>query len=225
MIKALIFDFDGVLVESVDVKTEAFMVLFKGCPKHLKEIQEYHLRNGGISRSEKIQYFYKNILKQSLSDNKLKELCSQFHRLVIDKVVAAPFVMGAEELLQKCLGRYRMYVVSGTPQDELKEVVKLRNLEKYFKGIFGSPAKKEKLVQEIMNRNHFDPSEIVFIGDSITDFNAAKETGVYFAARIADNNLDWSNDPAVLLKCADLTNVNLFLEDLNKKKETVFEKR
>src|SRR5262245_27125798 len=132
MIKAVIFDFDGVVVESVDIKTEAFRELFQGYPAHLKEILEYHLLHGGISRQEKIKYFYKHILKKPLADTELKSLSDQFSVLVNNKVIAAPFVDGAEELLKKCQVRYSVFVVSGTPEDEVRDIVKSRKLEKYF---------------------------------------------------------------------------------------------
>ena len=61
MIKAIIFDFDGVLVESAEIKTEAFRQLFSSFPDKVHEIVEYHKRNMGISRYVKFRYFYENI--------------------------------------------------------------------------------------------------------------------------------------------------------------------
>ena len=55
MIKAIIFDFDGVICESVNVKTIAFKKLFADYPEHQDRIVEYHLVNGGISRYEKLR--------------------------------------------------------------------------------------------------------------------------------------------------------------------------
>ena len=71
MFKAVIFDFDGVLVESVDVKTNAFKKLFEKEPEEVVEkIIEYHLKNGGISRFEKFRYYYRHFLKRPLSKKK-----------------------------------------------------------------------------------------------------------------------------------------------------------
>ena len=66
MIKAIIFDFDGVLVESNHIKTEAFKELFQDYPQHLDEIVKYHVLNGGLSRYIKIQYIYKKRLSNLL---------------------------------------------------------------------------------------------------------------------------------------------------------------
>ena len=46
MLKSIIFDFDGVLCESVDIKTESFRRLFVDYPEHLKNIIKLHEENG-----------------------------------------------------------------------------------------------------------------------------------------------------------------------------------
>ena len=64
MVKAIIFDFDGVLVESVDIKTRAFARLFESEENDaVKEIVNYHLGHAGVSRFEKFKYIYNNILQ------------------------------------------------------------------------------------------------------------------------------------------------------------------
>lgn len=63
MINAILFDFDGVLVESVDVKTRAFADLFKDEEDEIVEkVVNYHLKNSGISRYDKFRYYYKEYL-------------------------------------------------------------------------------------------------------------------------------------------------------------------
>ena len=125
--KSVIFDFDGVIAESVDVKTKAFRELFaEDHPEIMDEVEKFHLENGGMSRYEKIRYFYRDLLKLELTDEKFEELCDLFHRLVVDKVVEAPYVPGAEDVLELCAERdYLMYIVSGTPEGEMKEIVVL----------------------------------------------------------------------------------------------------
>ncbi len=215
MIKAIIFDFDGVVVESVDIKTEAFRELFQQYPQHLDAILQFHLDHGGISRQEKIKHFYKNILKVSLSESQLKQLCDRFSDLVKSKVVAASFVKGAEDLLNKCRGRYKLFVVSGTPEDEMREIVHLRKIQDFFSGVYGSPTKKADLTRNILKEHHYQPNEVVFIGDAITDFNAAKETGVYFIARSADQSFPWLKDKYIKAKFKDLVGVWECLQKLD----------
>ena len=143
MIKAIIFDFDGVLVESVDVKTRAFARMFKEKGVEVvKKVTDFHLMNGGLSRIHKFKYYYEEILKCSLSEDKLNELCNTFSQLVIDEVINSPYVNGAKEFLERYQCDIDLYVVSGTPEGELREIVRCREMDVYFKDIYGSPRQK-----------------------------------------------------------------------------------
>lgn len=197
MIKAIIFDFDGVIVESVDIKTQAFCEIFKNMPRHVDAIRHYQQTHGGISRQRKFKHIYKNILKKSLSKEKLESLCKQFERLVLEKVIKSPFVVGAEELLKKAKGKYAMYVISGTPGNELNLIVQKRGLAHYFDGVYGTPRTKDTHLKNILKKQKLKPSEAVFVGDSLTDFSAAKVMKVPFIARITKEELDWYADPYI----------------------------
>ena len=64
--RAIAFDFDGVLAESVDIKTRAYALLFKGeGDQSIRQIVDFHLKNGGISRFEKIRKIYNDILNNN----------------------------------------------------------------------------------------------------------------------------------------------------------------
>ena len=61
--KSLIFDCDGVILNSNEVKTQAFRKVFeKYNIKAGDEFINYHRSNGGVSRYIKIEKFLKNIL-------------------------------------------------------------------------------------------------------------------------------------------------------------------
>ena len=59
-----IFDFDGVLVDSVELKTIAFVHLYEEYGSHIVDLViAFHCKNGGMSRFEKFKYFHNNISK------------------------------------------------------------------------------------------------------------------------------------------------------------------
>jgi len=184
MIRAIAFDFDGVLAESVNIKTEAYVSLFQQEEEEaVRRIVEYHLKNMGVSRFEKFNIFYRDILKRPLNKEKFGTLCDQFSKLVVEKVIAAPWVEGAREFLLENKANYSFFVVSGTPQEELKEIIRRRGMESLFDEIMGSPKTKDVLHGELMRIYGFHHAEIVYIGDAETDWNAARKTGIPFIWR------------------------------------------
>ncbi|MBI4707956.1 MAG: HAD family hydrolase [Candidatus Omnitrophica bacterium] len=189
-LKVIIFDFDGVIAESLDVKTKAFRQLFKDYPEKVDAIAEFHLENGGMSRFDKFRYIYKIILKEELDNETFLRLCQDFKMLVVDEVVNSVLVKGVKEFLEFYKKELPMFVVSATPQDEIIEIVKRKNLLDYFHGIYGSPEKKENLIRRILS-NGYLAKQTLFIGDSKNDYQAAEETGVLFAARISNDKSEW----------------------------------
>ena len=85
MIDTVIFDFDGVILESVSVKTDAFRSLFSFVPDHIDEIIEYHLSHGGVSRFDKFRFIYQDILKKDLSEEQFNFLSEEFAKLVYNE--------------------------------------------------------------------------------------------------------------------------------------------
>ncbi len=184
MLKAIIFDFDGVICESVEVKTDAFRRLFKGYPEHLDEIVAFHMQNGGMSRFRKFEIIYKDILKKPLTEAQSKHLGEKFTEYSYQAVLDSDFVVGASEFLKKNYKKYLLFVVSGTPEDEMIRVVNARGLDRYFKAVYGSPRLKHDLIGEIMGKYHLKPYEVIFVGDSTTDQEGARKSGVDFIGRV-----------------------------------------
>lgn len=188
MIKTIIFDFDGVIADSNNVKTDTFAALFKDYPQHIREsIRKFHLQNGGMSRFDKFRYIYANFLKESLPEERFNKLCEDFNKLVIDGVVNAPMIDGVEDFLRMNKNKYGMHIVSGTPDYEIKEIAKRRKLDKYFLGIHGSPETKKDLIIKVLDKNNYRKEEVVFLGDSINDYEGALAAGVEFVAKVFDN--------------------------------------
>jgi phosphoglycolate phosphatase-like HAD superfamily hydrolase len=213
LIKAVIFDFDGVIIESSDIKTEAFRELFQDYPQKIEAIIDYHLLNGGISRYVKFRYIYKCILREELSKEKENELGEAFSQIVFEKVLSAPFVAGAKEFFDGNKNRYQFFVVSGTPQEELYNIICIRGLQIYFKEIFGSPEGKADSIKSIIEKYGFDRDDVVYIGDAESDRHAAREAGLAFIERKADADTKSESNPRII---RDLINLANTLQKLKK---------
>ncbi|MBP7506951.1 MAG: HAD family hydrolase [Prolixibacteraceae bacterium] len=212
MIKAVIFDFDGVLVESLDVKTEAFSVLFEQEGDDVvRQIKEYHLNNGGVSRFDKFRYIYSNILKKDLDDKTFNNLCSRFSVMVKEKVVSAPYVVGAREFLDLYSKEYLCFVVSATPIDELKDIICKRLMDGYFKEIYGAPWQKKDAIEGVTKGYNLKNHEVIFIGDALNDYEAAKSSSVNFLARCSGRHSFFESLNCIKIK--DLSNLHIILKE------------
>lgn len=181
MIRAIIFDFDGVILNSVDIKTKAFARLFEEHgPEVVEQVVAHHLAQCGISRFRKFAHIYEHILLRPMPEGESERLGEKFSALVFDEVVKAAWIPGAVEFLRDHHTRYQCFVASGTPEDELVRIVRLRDLERYFAGVFGTPATKEEITRRIFAEHGLKCDNVLFIGDALTDFHAANACEVRF---------------------------------------------
>jgi len=212
IICVVILDFDGVVLESVDVKTRAFRELFSFCPDRVDEIVDYHRRNTGVSRFDKFRHIYREILKEPLSDEQFRWLSNRYAGLVVDGVIASPFVPGAEEFLSGKQAK-AVFVVSASPQEELEYIVRRRGLTSRFRKVYGAPMRKPDAIREILAITRSLPTETLFVGDALNDLAAAREAGVRFAGRQPpDDPGRFTGEPGVDAAFPDLHGLARFLE-------------
>jgi len=183
---ALFLDFDGVLVESVEIKSMAFRDLYADQSADiLARIMGYHSAHDGISRVVKLRHCHEHFLGIALAQHELDALVEQYAQLVEDAVVEAPWVAGAKDLLQTHHQRCKLFVVSGTPEDEIKRIAERRGMMKWLTGVYGSPSPKADIVRSLMTEHDLHAQNCVFIGDAMADWQAAHETGIAFIGRVA----------------------------------------
>lgn len=182
---AVLLDFDGVLAKSMNVKTEAFTQLFKPFGEDItKKVVKHHIEHGGISRYKKIQYYYEQYVDKPLSEVKLEQIAQQFSDIVVDKVIESDWVKGVKEFLEKYHKTIDLYVISGTPQEEMELIIKKRDMEKYFKGVYGTPDTKPVLAKRIIAENGYNHKKVLYIGDCLSDYHDAKKADVLFLGRV-----------------------------------------
>ena len=185
MLKAIVFDFDGVVLESNEVKTRAFATLFADHPTR-QQIVEHHLANLGVSRYDKFRYIYSEILERELTEEAMVELDHRFSALVRQEILACPFVPGAPEALETLARRLPLFIASATPESELREIVKARGLTVLFRGVLGSPRPKEDLLREVLQTLDVEADAVVFVGDTMNDLGCAQRVGMSFVGRVVD---------------------------------------
>ena len=182
-IKYILFDFDGVLAESVNIKTEAFrqMYLTHG-EDFAQKVVDHHLVNGGMSRYEKIKIYNAEWLGEEINQEKIQLLSRIFSDLVIDGVVNSKEVTGTSDFLNSSID-YKKYIITGTPTIEIQSILERRNMNQFFEKIYGSPEKKDFWVKQILQDENILPQQCVFIGDALVDYNAARGNNITFILR------------------------------------------
>jgi|TARA_Y100000310_G_C20562330_1_gene753674 phosphoglycolate phosphatase-like HAD superfamily hydrolase len=185
MLKGIIFDFDGVIAESVQVKIDAFAMLYNQYgPEIVKKVVEHHETNGGMSRFEKIKFYHESFLNKTIPEKEITDLANQFSDFVVEKIIAAPFVPGALEYIQKSYEQVKLFISTGTPTEEMQRILEKKNIAHYFTAVFGSPEKKTVHVNNIISKYKLSPDEMLFIGDSNSDMDAAFFHSVPFVLRL-----------------------------------------
>jgi phosphoglycolate phosphatase-like HAD superfamily hydrolase len=180
--KLFVFDFDGVLADSVNIKTSAFAEIYKPYGKSIVEkVINHHNSNGGMSRFKKFKYYHKTYLEKDIDKIQIQHLSNQFSNIVLKEVVASDWIPGAKEYLERLYtDKICCEIISATPLDELEIIIKERDMKKYFSAVYGSPASKYDNLEISLKKNNLIPEDVVFFGDAIADWEAANKMGVLF---------------------------------------------
>lgn len=175
----LIFDCDGVVLDSNKVKTNAFYnaALPYGV-EAAETLVDHHRKNGGISRYIKFEYFLQEIVGAEVEQASLNKLLDDYARDVREGLLSCEVSPGLDELRQSTQSRW--LIVSGGDQNELRDIFAQRNLAGNFNGgVFGSPDKKEHILSRELSRGNIQ-FPALFIGDSKYDHQAADSVNMDF---------------------------------------------
>ena len=173
----------------------------------LDDVIAYHVAHEGISRIEKILHYHKEFLGIELSEDGLAELAATYSALVKQVVINCDSVPGAVDFLQVHSADFPMFVVSGTPEEELKDIVEGCGLSHHFTSVHGSPRHKAPIVNEHLELHGLDREKCLFIGDAMSDYGAAKDTGLAFIGRVGQGHVNPFPEGTTITK--DLTQLTV----------------
>lgn len=181
-IKNILWDFDGVLMDSMDIRDQGFVEVLKDYPKKdVDALMKFHRANGGLSRYVKFRYFFEEIQKESITDQQVQEYADAFSQVMLEKMMDRGLLIAdAVEFVRRHHHKYRMHIVSGSDQKELRQICRNLEIATYFRSIHGSPTPKTQLVKQVLENNSYQPRETILIGDSINDYDAAVANNIGF---------------------------------------------
>lgn len=181
--KVVFWDFDGVIKETINVKTKAFVELFQIYGTEIAAfVKQHHEANGGMSRFDKFP-LYLAYAGEKVDFERINDLNIKFSNLIFNDVVNSDWVKGAEEYLRRNPYNQKFILLTATPNDEINKILTALNLNHVFLKVYGSPAKKNESIKITMKNLNIIPDDCVMIGDALVDFQAAKENKVQFILR------------------------------------------
>ncbi len=178
--KTLVFDCDGVVLDSNRIKTDAFYQTTRSYGEDAAGFfVEYHRQHGGISRYRKFEYFFTDIVRRKPNVGEMESLLATYASHVRDGLLSCDVTEGLKEL-RAATPDARWLIVSGGDQTELRHVFKDRGLAQFFDGgIYGAPDSKDEILARESDNGNIQPPGL-FIGDSRYDHQASTRAGLDF---------------------------------------------
>jgi phosphoglycolate phosphatase-like HAD superfamily hydrolase len=170
MICAVVFDFDGTLVDSNSIKQRGFIDIamkHEGGATRMQRILEQH---GGDRRALFAAYVSQAARDGVHIDESVDVLVHAYSELTDARVSAAPEMPGATTLLHS-LRRHgrRLFISSATPEPNLRAIVARRGWLPLFEEVFGHPASKAQALARILELTGIPSDALAMIGDSDDD--------------------------------------------------------
>tara|TARA_B100001287_G_C22641956_1_gene510624 strand:- start:200 stop:820 length:621 start_codon:yes stop_codon:yes gene_type:complete len=182
MIKNILWDFDGVILNSMHIRDIGFREIFK--QYNLEDVQtliKYHNINGGLSRYVKIRYFFEKIIRKPISDDKINKYAAEFSKIMLANLTEkSNLIPDSLNFIKSNFKNFNFHIVSGSDQKELRSLCDSLEIANFFITINGSPTPKDILISNLIKRYNYDISETCLIGDSVNDYEAARSNNITF---------------------------------------------
>ena len=176
--KLVVFDFDGVIVDSNGSKFDCFLELAAPFgPEAIARLNAFLSERPYATRFEVVE----SILESEEAGDAISEdelLCrfSECSKSRILKLQVTPALSALREADSRDWA-----LVSATEEQDMQELARGLGIDNYFQaGIFGSPTTKVKHIRELSEAYGLSGSEMVLFGDRVSDFQATMQAGIGF---------------------------------------------
>lgn len=207
MIKNIIFDFDGVLVDSETIVLKAFSKYMQECRIKTNEKELANLVGKPTIvvidiLSEK--YFPEN--KKKFSDD-IMNIASNIYKKELKKIV------GVEEFLEK--SKHNLYIGSNSLKDRILDGLKRVGLEKYFNSnqiysldLVDNPKPHPDIYLKAVNDNDLIIDETIIIEDSVVGVQAGQDANVKVIGLTAGGHWNKNRDEKELINAGAFVTAN-----------------
>lgn len=180
--ESIVFDCDGVLVDSNTIKSDAFEETLEGEDEQAIQVfLNYHAQNGGVPRRVKFEWFYGVYLKRENHSTLVEEALNRFKVILKSRLAKAQLIPGVEDYLKMInSSEKKCFVISAAADDELVWLLKEKSIYRYFDKVLGSGKSKQQHLSDLIDANLINAKSSLFFGDSQADYMAAKFYGLTF---------------------------------------------
>lgn len=174
MIHAIVFDFDGVIVDGVPLHDQAYLQTFQELGLSVP-LEQLHTKIGKTSRE-----VIAEILHEQGSDANQATAILRHSELLVQLYEQAPLAPHLEAFLQRVQANgIRMALASSTGSQILKSVVGRHHIANYFAGYVGgemiTKGKPDpEMIQKALNLLGCTPQDALAIDDAPSGIAAAK---------------------------------------------------
>ncbi|MGB0581771.1 MAG: HAD family hydrolase [Limisphaerales bacterium] len=197
MIKAIFFDFDGVIMDSMSLKLEAYCECLREFNFAREDVDRLMREYMGQSRIKIIGVIYEELTGETIPPKVFERALARFNELDDAAREKMEFLPGSLEFIQMVHADRFTAVVTGTPEDFILKATAHHDLDRYFDIVRGSPDTKRHIVSSLLDEHSLKPEESIVIGDGKTDQDAADFCEMRF---VGFDNGDHSFDPATAWK-------------------------
>ena len=177
-VRAFIFDFDGTLVQSNEVKRSAFFAVTAGIAGTTSVLERILAEPHSGDRYNILQKLVCELGDDQLDAAQLVAAYGAFCERQILDMLKNPLVM---PLLERLAAKgYALFIASATPEVELKLLVAKSPFTRLFDAVCGRPRSKATILRDICQGHGWSSNEVIMVGDGVLDSQAAMEFGCRF---------------------------------------------
>lgn len=202
---AVIFDFDGTLVDSAAAKYEAFFALFPQTPAHRQVVANVLAADPDGSRHVVIPRMVERMRSEHLAlpaGHSPEDRIAAYADVVLEAVAACAEIPGASTVLRELrAAECPVFISSNTPQEPLETLVQRRGWAALVAACYGYPNSKAATAQGLLSRLGITAGRLAVVGDGSSDRAAAEAVGAAFfpivdRADLRNHAANWGLDYA-----------------------------
>ncbi len=202
----VILDLDGTLIKSQEVHLSSFIYGIKKIKEHVnKEMIEEMKNKFGLPGKKIIQ-----TAVPEANNTTINIMHKSAKHYLKNHVKDIELFKEAKNFLERISKKHKLVLATSSQKSFTKKVLKNNKILKYFDKIYtieevNKPKPDPEILNNIIREYDYDIKKVVYVGDSIYDYKAARSAGVRFIAVL---NNSYSAERLIKSGCKTVNTLN-----------------